>query len=79
MLGAQIGYFAIFLPLALLGVFFGYQVTGRGIDHISERCRYAVGFSLFLCGMILALFCAGLLPWFGYWLAFEGGLNRVLS
>jgi hypothetical protein len=78
-LGAQIGYFAIFLPLALLGIFFGYQIAYRGLDHLIEHGRYPVGLALFLCGAILALVCAGLLPWFGYWLAFEGGLDSFLS
>lgn len=68
MLGAQIGYFAVFLPLAILGVFGGYLITYRGLDRI-ERGKKALGISLLLAGAVLALFCAGILPGFGYWLA----------
>jgi hypothetical protein len=77
LLGFQIAYLEALLPLALLGVFTGYLITYRGLDRI-ERGDKALSIGLLLAGAALALFCAGFLPGFGYWLTFEGGAQSLL-
>jgi hypothetical protein len=78
LLSAQIGYIALLLPLSLLGILLGYQIAYSGGDRIDCGDK-AIGICLLLAGLSLALVCAGLLPGLGYWLAFEGGLNSLLS
>ncbi len=78
LLGVQIGFLALYLPLAFFGVFLGYKLAYRGLDRL-ERRSYLAGAWLFLCGFALAMFRACVLPGFGYWLAFEGGAARILG
>lgn len=67
LLGVQIGFFALFLPFSLFGILYGYNISIRSFDHLF-RGRYLTGLGLFLSGMALALACASVLPWVGYWL-----------
>jgi hypothetical protein len=68
LLGLQIGYVALFLPLAFYGIFLGYKLLDSGLDRF-ERRLYPAGLWFFLCGIVLAIGCASALPRAGYWLA----------
>lgn len=74
LLGLQISYFVLFLPLCLGSVFLGYRVANRGFDSL-EGGKVVNGW-LWLCAAGgLAVGSAFLLPWLGYWLLFEGGMD----
>lgn len=77
LLGAQIAYITVFLPLTLSLVFFGYKLADRGFDAFDSR-KKAVGVTRLLSGGLLIFGSALLLPYGGYWLAFEGGLASIL-
>jgi hypothetical protein len=76
LLGFQIGYFALYLPLAFYGVIRGFKFADGALDRI-HRGDKAIGFGRLLGGLGFALFCAGVLPWLGYWLTFEGGFSTI--
>jgi hypothetical protein len=78
LLGVQIGYFALLLPLTLGLVFAGYQAANRGFDFI-ERGRKYVGGALLICAAVFNPLVAIGLPWVGYWIAFDGGLGWLLG
>ena len=79
LLGFQIGYLAVLLPLALLGVFAGYLITYRGLDRIENGSK-AVSIGLLLAGAVLALFCAGICPASGTgWLSRAGSTNSGMA
>ena len=77
LLGAQIAYFAILLPLTLYLVFLGYQIANGALDAL-ERGRWVNGGWRLISAVIVACGSALLLPALGYWLAFEGGILRFL-
>lgn len=77
LLGAQIAYIAVFLPLTLSLVFFGYKLADRGFDALDSG-KKAVGITRLLGGGLLIFGSALLLPYGGYWLAFEGGMSSIL-
>lgn len=78
LLGFQIAYFFVFGALALGGAFLSYQIANRGLDLI-ERGRYLFGGGLCLLALISGPTFAGVLPAFGYWLVFEGGVGSLLG
>lgn len=65
-------HFALFLPLTLLLVYFGYQAADRGLDALENR-RIVRGWLFFLAGVSLAAGSALFLPATGYWFVFERG------
>ena len=73
-LGIQIVYITLLLPLAFYGIYLGYRIADSALDSL-ERGKELFGFGLLLLGRILALISAGLIPGFGYRLAFEAGLG----
>ena len=77
LLGLQIVYIALVFPLTLFLIYFGYQLADRGFD-IMERGGYVKGWLIFVGAIMLACGSALLLPWFGYWAAFEGGALVLL-
>ena len=79
LLGSQVVYFALGLPMVCFFVWLAYKFADRGFDAF-ERRRYPegilrFGFSFLLGGPGSAFL---LLP-FGYWLIFEGGLRQLLG
>lgn len=78
LLGLQIAYFTLFLPLVVWLVWLGYQVADRGLYSL-DRGQKARGALLFWSGILLAYGSAFLLPYGGYWLMFEGRTWRLLS
>lgn len=78
LLGLQVGGFALLLSLTCYLIFFGYQIANSGFDAL-DRGQKIVGAVRFWSGILLACIVAGGLPAGGYWLAFEGGLWRILS
>lgn len=78
LLGLQIGFVAVLLPLVFCFVFWGYYVADRGLDLI-ERGRKPLGFGLFLGSIILLPSTIIPLLAGSYWLAFEGGASLLLG
>jgi hypothetical protein len=77
LLGFQIGYFTLLLPLTCLLVFIGYKIAYRAFYAL--YCgRVVYGLLLSSSAILIACGSAFLLPMFGYWLAFEGGIWRLL-
>ena len=77
-MGFQIAYFVVFGALALGGALLSYQIANHGLDLI-ERGRNLFGGGFFFLALISGLTFAGLLPVFGYWLAFDGGADSLLG
>lgn len=78
LLGLQIICVLFILPITFGLVFLGYQIANSGFDA-SDRGQKLRGFWAFCVGVCVAVASAVLLPWFGYWLAFEGGLAGILG
>jgi hypothetical protein len=78
LLGVQVSYIFILLPIVLWLVGRGFQIMERGFNAIEGRC-YVHGNAMVVVGCALSCGSALLLPWGGYWLAFEGGLVRALG
>lgn len=77
LLSFQVAYILILLPLTIFLVFLGYQQAYRGL-YAFERRAYLYGYWACVSGGLLACGSALLLPGWGYWLAFEGGLTSLL-
>ena len=78
LLGLQVSYFAVLLPLTCYLIFLGYKIADCGFDALDtgQKIRGAL---LFWSGMLLACAAALVLPWSGYWMVFEGGIDSLLS
>lgn len=78
LLSVQIAFFVLLLPLALRLVFTGYGIADRGLDSL-EKGRKVSGYIKLIGGGLIALCTAFILPYLGYWIAFEGGALRLLG
>lgn len=78
LLGVQIAYLTIFLPLVFWLVLCGYKIADSGFDLV-DGGRYRPGIFRLVAGGLIAVGSAGLLPGFGYWLAFEGGVSTLFA
>lgn len=77
LLGLQIGYLAVFLPGVLGLIWLGYRVAYRALDCF-EHGRWVGGAWRGCAFLLLTPGAALLLPGFGYWFVFEGGIWRLL-
>jgi hypothetical protein len=78
LLGLKVCDVALLLLLTCYVIFFRYQVADRRLDALEAR-RKARGALLFWSGILLACGGSFLLLGAGLWLAFESGLNLLLS
>lgn len=74
----QISSFAVLLISGFYLVFLSYKVADSGLDALERRRWIDGGFRL-IFGVVLALIGSLCLPWFGYWLAFNGGFSHLLG
>jgi hypothetical protein len=77
LLGLQIVFTALIIPLTVILVYFGYQLAHRGLDTIERGQRINGGLIFSLAGL-LAIGGSFFLLLAGYWFAFEGGALVLL-